>query len=171
MRQLSKEDKFSVDNFWKIKKKFYKTAPQNKCSIVNDDNLELYMPEQIVSEYSKEFRTRLTERKIHSDYKNIERLVNQIFERCHNESKVKNEEKYFTLEELKQVAKTLKNGQSRDPCGYINELFKNARNSLLLSLLFMLNEIKRLKIIPEQWNTVIIQTMYKNKGSKKKLEN
>ena len=35
----------------------------------------------------------------------------------------------------------------------------------------MLNQIKRLKAIPEQWNTVIIQTMYKNKGSKKKLEN
>ena len=52
---------------------------------------------------------------------------------------------------------------------YINELFKNAGNSLLLSLLFMLSEIKRLETIPEQWNTVIIQTMYKNKG--KELEN
>ena len=45
--------------------------------------------------------------------------------------------------------------------------FQNAGNSLLLSLLFMLNEIKRLKTIPEQWNTVIIQTMYKNKDSEK----
>ena len=69
------------------------------------------------------------------------------------------------------MAKTFKNGQSRDPCGYVNEFFKNAGSSLLLSLLFILNEIKRLKTIPEQWNTVIIQTMYKNKGSKKKLEN
>ena len=109
LKELSKEDKFSVDNFWKIKKKFYKTAPQNKSSIMNDDNLELYMPEQIVSEYRKEFQTRLTERKIHPAYKNIERLVNEIFERCHNELKVKNEEKDSSLEELKQVAKTLKN--------------------------------------------------------------
>ena len=69
------------------------------------------------------------------------------------------------------MAKTLKNGRSRDPCGYVNELFKNAGNSLLLSLLFMLSKVKRLKTILEQWNTVIIQTMYKNKGSKKKLEN
>ena len=92
-------------------------------------------------------------------------MVNEISERCHNESKVKNEEKDFTQEELKQVAKTFRNGQSRDPCGYINELFKNTGNSLLLSLLFMLNEIKRLKTIPEQWNTVIIQTMYKKKVS------
>ena len=126
LKELSKEDKFSVDNFWKIKKKFYKTASQNKCSIVNDDNLELYMPEQIVSEYRKEFQTRLTERRIHPAHKNIERLVNEIFERCHNESKVKNEEKDFTLEELKRVAKTFRNGKSRDPCGHINELFKNA---------------------------------------------
>ena len=128
------------------------------------------MPEQIVSEY-REFQTKLTERKIHPLYKNIERLVNKIIERCHNEPKVKNEETDCTLEELKQVVKTFKNGKSRDPCGYINELFKNARNSLLLSLLFMLNETERLKTIPEQWNTVIIQTMYKNKGSKKKFEN
>ena len=56
-----------------------KTAPQNKCSIVNDDNLELCMPEQIVPEFRKEFQTRLTERKIHPAYKNIERLVNEIF--------------------------------------------------------------------------------------------
>ena len=150
LEELSKEDKYSVYNFWKIKKKFYKRAPQNKCSIVNHDNLELYMPEQIVSEFRKEFQTRLTERKIHPAYKNIERLVNEIFERCHNESKVKNEEKDFTLKELKQVAKTFRNGQSRDLYGYVNELFKNAGNSLLLSLLFMLNEIKRLKTIPEQ---------------------
>ena len=101
LKELSKEDKFSVDNFWKMKKKFYKTAPQNKCSIVNDDNLELYIPEQIVSEYRKEFQTILTERKIHPAYKNVEHFVNEIFERCHNESKVKNEEKDFTLEELK----------------------------------------------------------------------
>ena len=82
---------------------------------MNDDNFELYMPEQIVSEYRKEFQTRPTEGKIHPAYKNIERLVNEIFERCHNESKVKNEETDFTLEELEQVAKTFKNGQSRDP--------------------------------------------------------
>ena len=113
LKELSKEDKFSVDNFWKMKKKFYKTAPQNKCSIVNDNNIELYMPEQIVSEYRKEFQARLTERKIHPVYKNIERLINKIFERCHNESKVKNEEKDFSLEELKQVVKTFKNGKSR----------------------------------------------------------
>ena len=69
------------------------------------------------------------------------------------------------------MAKTFKNGQSRDPCWHIKELFKNAGNSLLLSLLFMSNEIKRLKTIPEEWNTVVIQTMYKNKGSKKKLKN
>ena len=129
---------------------------------MNDDNLELYMPEQIVSEYRKEFQTRLTERKIHPAYKNIERLVNEIFERCHNESKVKNEEKDFTIEELKQVVKTLKNGQSRDPCGYINELIENSGNSLLLSLLFMLNEIKRLKIIPEQWQCTRIKVLRKS---------
>ena len=109
LKELSKENNFSVDNFWKIKKKFCKTAPQNKSSILNDDNLELYMPEQIVSEYRKEFQTRLTEHKIHPAYENIERLVNEIFERCHDESKVKNEEKDSSLEELKQVAKTLKN--------------------------------------------------------------
>ena len=131
----------------------------------------MYMPEQIVSEFRKKFQTRLTERKIHPAYKNIEQIVNEIFEKCHNESKVKNEEKDFTLKELKQVAKTFKNEKSRDPCGYVNELFKNAGNSLLLSLLLMLNEIKRLKTIPEEWNTVIIQTMYKNIGSKRKLEN
>ena len=65
---------------------------------MNDDNIELYTPERIVSEYRKEFQT--TER-IHPAYKNIIRLVNEIFERCHNESKVKNEEKDFTLKELK----------------------------------------------------------------------
>ena len=113
LKELSKEDKFSIDNFFKIKKEFFKTAPQNKCSIMNDDNLQLYMPEHIVSEYRKEFQTRLTERKIHPAYKNIERLVNEIFERCHNELNVKNEDKDFTLEELKQVAKNIQKLDNR----------------------------------------------------------
>ena len=83
---------------------------------MNDDNLELYMSEQMVSEYRKEFQTRLTERKIHPAYtKKIERLVNKIFERCHNESKVKNEEKDFTPEELKQVLKKVQKWKIEGP--------------------------------------------------------
>ena len=44
-------------------------------------------------------------------------------------------------------------------------------HSLLISILIMINYIKKEKNIPEIWDNVIIQTIYKNKRSKKKLEN
>ena len=66
--------------------------------------------------------------------------------------------------------KSFQNGKSRDTCGFISELFKMGDHSLLTSILIMINYIKK-KNIPEIWDNVIIQTIYKNKGSKKKLEN
>ena len=40
--ELSKNNNFSLDNFWKIKRKLYKNEPQNRVSVINDDEIEIF---------------------------------------------------------------------------------------------------------------------------------
>ena len=169
--ELSKNNNFSLDNFWKIKRKLYKNEPQNRVSVINDDEIEIFGIDAIKKEYEKEFKRRLDERKINVKYRNIENLTNKLFQLRLEICVSLNEETDFGLHELKQVLKSFQNGKSRDTCVFISELFKMGDHSLLTSILITISYIKKGKNIPEIWDNIIIQTIYKNKGSKKKLEN
>ena len=37
--ELRKNNNFSLDNFWKIKRKLYENEPQNRVSVINDDEI------------------------------------------------------------------------------------------------------------------------------------
>ena len=56
------------------------------------------------------------------------------------------------MDELEDVIKFLKTKKSRDPYGFINELFKPnvAGDDLKTALLIMMNRIKKEQIFPEQ---------------------
>ena len=40
--ELSKNNNFSLENFWKIKRKPDKNEPQNRVSVINDDEIEIF---------------------------------------------------------------------------------------------------------------------------------
>ena len=69
----------------------------------------------------------------------------------------------FTFSEVKEVISKLKTGKSTDPTGFIRELYNCAGDGLLLSILEMMNAIKKSKYIPDEWNTVWIRTLKKKR--------
>ena len=79
----------------------------------------------------------------------------------------------WNMNDLEQAVKALKNNKSRDPNGWINELFMDgiAGNNLKLSLLHIFNKIKEENKIPGFIRRADVSTIYKGKGSKKELVN
>ena len=79
----------------------------------------------------------------------------------------------WTAKDLEEVTKTLKNNQTRDPNGMINEIFKKnvMGQDLQLAVIELMNGIKLTFDFPEYMELANISTLYKNKGSRYDLEN
>ena len=81
--------------------------------------------------------------------------------------------KLWSLVELEEVLKSLKNNKSRDPNGLINEIFKSGvmGTEMKLALLQLFNQIKRYQLVPTSFKYANITSLYKNKGSRQLLDN
>ena len=79
----------------------------------------------------------------------------------------------FSESELESVIRSLKNGNSRDTVGIVREIFKQSGRFLLLSVLEMMNCIKRHKVFPyTDWKKISLHTILrKQNGSMKTLNN
>ena len=77
----------------------------------------------------------------------------------------------FTEKELHTTLGELSKGKSTGSDNIPAEVFIHCGDLLVNLLLQILNSIKNSDVIPEQWNHVIISTIYKNKGRKKELVN
>ena len=67
--------------------------------------------------------------------------------------------------------KELKKKKSRDPYGYSNELIQGGGDDLILAITKMMNKMKQQHKFPESLNPCNITSIFKNKGSKKDLNN
>ena len=74
---------------------------------------------------------------------------------------------------LETVLKALKKNKSRDPCGWVNEIFMDGvlGENLKISLLHMVNKIRENNKIPDFVRLADVSTIYKGKGSKSELVN
>ena len=81
--------------------------------------------------------------------------------------------KPWDITDLRKALKKLKNNKTADPNGMINELFKEGciGEDLEKALLDFFNGIKETFIIPDFMIKENICTIYKNKGSRRDLEN
>ena len=137
--------------------------------LYNHDNL-ITDPVVFRNEYKAEFQYRLRKRDIRSGLEWFENFQNRLCKlRVKTAGEIQSPD--FTFSEVKEVISKLKTGKSTDPTGFIRELYKCAGDGLLLSILEMVNAIKKFKYIPDEWNTVWIRTLKKKKGTSKKLDN
>ena len=77
----------------------------------------------------------------------------------------------FTMQRLSKAISELKNGKCTDPHGFTREIFKRGGNDVTLSVLKMVNTIKNTKDCHSVWSNMVIQTIMKKIGSKRKLGN
>ena len=139
-------------------------------SLRGSDGNDISDPMNIKSEYRKKFQHRLRKRNIKPELKSYENFQNSICQLRLSVSQ-KNISPDFTLSELKFVVKEFKNGKCMDPIGHVRDIFKHSGDSLLISLLCMMNKIKSSRILPLEWSNIWMKTQKKKKGSPNILNN
>ena len=74
---------------------------------------------------------------------------------------------------MEAALKSLKNGTSRDPFGYPNELFKSnvSGEDLKKATLKLMNKIKEKQKVPQVLQLCNITPIYKNKGKRSSYNN
>ena len=119
----------------------------------------------------REYTNRLRSRPVREDLKSLKSRRTKIFEM---KLSLAGDEisSDWTMKDLEKVLESLKNNKSRDPKGFVNELFKieNIGDNLKASLLLMMNRIKKTSIVPEIMRYANITTIPK-KGSRLELKN
>ena len=122
--------------------------------------------------YLNTYKHRLRSRPIKEDFKNIKEHKDELFKlRMKLASSSKSEP--WSRGQLEQVLKQLKEGKSRDPNGWVRDIFNNevAGEKLKISLLMLFNKMKTNNYIPDFIRNADVTTIYKGKGDKFNLEN
>ena len=122
--------------------------------------------------YLKTYKQRMRNRPIKENLSELKYFKENLFNiRLKLAEQQKSEP--WTINQLEVALKALKKNKSRDPNGWINELFKDgiAGSKVKLSLLHIFNKMKEENHIPEFIRLADVSTIYKGKGSKKELEN
>ena len=116
--------------------------------------------------YLETYKHRLRHRKIEAKYNDILHIKSELWMYRLNYLTAK-VTKPWTLAELEKALKLLKNNQSRDPLGMINELFKPGiiGNELKSATLCLLNNVKFEMSVPRNMQLSDITSIYKQKGS------
>ena len=123
----------------------------------------------ICEEYKNEFVRRLQHRKITPSLARYEEITNYLAQILVQEAS-KSPNKEIQMEELEVVIKQLKSGApGKDEIP--PEFYMNTEQGFNEFLLEVMNDLKRHRYTPKQWEDVLIKTIYKNKGIMKVLKN
>ena len=166
-------EKLNNNGMWNLMKKvFPKNAQTLPVAKKNNLGQIITNPEMMKDLYLETFVQRLRHRPIKTDFEELKKLKETLFELRLSLVK-KRKSKPWSMKDLDVVLKSLKKNKSRDPHGLINELFKPGiiGSDLKDSLLVLLNGIKSKCHLPEFIQWANITAIYKGKGEKIDLEN
>ena len=162
--------KFSVSNFWKLRKSINSSNVEEKTSIITPDGIEVFNSEGIINEYRKEFKNRLSHRKIDPVLQEYEELTERLLQLRLTVECVKVNEPDFTFGEVESVVKVTKKGTSCGPDLIPPDVFADAGSDLIEAITRVFNHIKNNAKTPDEWIPMLIKTLFKNKGSRKVLK-
>ena len=170
LQNLSDEHgELAINKFWKLKRSL-SSQDNTKASIVTRDNVEIFSPPAIISEYRSEFINRLSHRTINPNFMQYQVVSNKLFQAMLSSSEKCHTEPPFTCDEVGEVLLTLKSGSSCGPDKFPPDVFREAGPALVQNITVLLNTIKFTRSVPVEWLDLIIVTIFKNKGSRKLLE-
>ena len=166
------EGSFSQNGMWKVKSRLCPRKNDPPMAKKDKDGNLITSQEALKKLYINTYVNRLKHREIKTEYQEIFEIKNLLWNERFDVLK-RNLSSPWTLKDIEIVSKTLKNNQTRDPNGMINELFKKnvMGQDLKSAVLQLMNGIKVNFEFPEFMQLANISTIYKNKGSRFDLEN
>ena len=120
--------------------------------------------------YVETYKERLTPNKIKEDGIELKALKEYLF-KINLENAKENKSEDWSLKDLEKALRSFKNNKSRDELGHTYELFKYGGIELKMSLLRLLNKVKRTQIYPTIFRSSNISSIWKKKGEKSDLDN
>ena len=166
---LTENEKFNHRGFWKLKKSL-KSDRVVPSSVIKNE-IEYFDKGSINKIYKEEFEQRLKPNKTDEDFDVYQEKTEMFIQLCLEIAKRSKTQKHITVEEVKRAIKTLKAGKAPGPDDLPTDILLNAGKSLIVALTDIFEMIWQEGQVPKQWNDVKIKTLFKNKGSKKRLEN
>ena len=168
LKQLTVDEKFSLDAFWKLKKSYVNNSSV-LSSVENELGVEVFGTSAIINEYRSEFMSRLAPSIMDEELKRFEEMTLRMSKLC-VETSASVISPNFTDKELDVAISQLKKGKSC-PDNFPPEIFIYGGKELRKFILRVVNMVKNKQEIPSKWIIFKIVTMYKKKGSLKKLVN
>ena len=162
------DGKLSVNDFWKLKKSSG-SKYNEKTSVIDKNGVEIFDDNAILNEYVKEFEARLSHRIIDEDLRTYQETTTKLMEK-YLEIARKNKAPDFLPKETKQAMSSLMSGKSPGADMFPPEIMHNPSDYLVNAINNTLNNIKNGAQIPLSWVNVIVVTIFKNKGTKRKLK-
>ena len=167
---LTVNERFSPNGYWKLKKAANKNVRKDQVmsTIVKEDGVEVEGEKGIVQAYQDEFVKRLANREPAPGWEEYTTETNTVVRNWLLGDSQSSPP--FSPDELDKVLATLNEDSSPGVDMYPPKVFTKAGAGVLTSILSLCNRVKELRSIPEQWEFVRIVTIYKQKGSRKKLK-
>ena len=171
VQELRRENGFDRNTFWEYRRKTNGTKKETMTAIEDEQGELKEDKEEIREIYQRYYKSLLTTRPAENESETeVEKYVTTTIAKMEEISKTKEIEE-ITDEEYNKMKKELKNRKAKDMEGWKYELVKWAGEDLEKSIKIMLNQSIEEKEIPEEWKNMKIKSIYKNKGSKKKVKN
>ena len=158
-------------NMWEVLRKVKKKKDVPASAVKGKDGKTvLEEPEDIKARYLEYFEELLEPVKAKNEgEKRQEEIVDTAFKKVMEQAAAQ-EIRYTTYGEIRTGIKSLKRRKCKDGSGWNNEVILNGGEEMIKSLKKIFNEIETLRMVPEQWNEVIVKAINKP-GSVLEMEN
>ena len=164
----SDEGGFNSGHLWRLKNKLRKKINNVPTAMVDKGGNLVTTSEGIKKLTMDHFKKVLENRPMKPE---LEEYKKEREELCDKRMKLasKNKTPDWTSEDVKFVVKNLKKKKSRDPLGYSNELIQCGGEDMTRAIVHLVNKIKKQQVVPHCLKPCNITSLYKNKGSRKDL--
>ena len=152
-------------HLWNLKNKLIPKHSETPAAMINTEGKVLAKPEDILNEAINHYTKVFEKKDIKQGLENFEVEREKLCEERLLKAS-QNKTPKWTIKDVKNAIKNLKNGKSKDPQGHPNELFKEetAGDDLILSITKLMNRIKEEQTIPECLQVANVTNIYKKKG-------
>ena len=155
--KLQSSNGINGPNMWEVLKKVKRKKEEPAVAIKSKEGKILEEPEDIKTRYLEHFGDLLKQPEPNNEE---ERRQEEIVECTFKKVLAEAEEEatiFTTLEEVQDAMKFLKKKKSKDGSGWNNEVIMNGGEEMVKSLHKIFNKMEKERVVPEQWNQVIIK--------------
>ena len=159
--QLRSSKGINGPNMWEVLKKVRRRKAEPPAAIKDKEGNILEDPEKIKNRYLEHFRELLAPVEAESEEgKKQEELIDIAFDRVIATAD-KEETRYTTTQEILDARKELKKKKCRDGTGWNNEMLLGEGDEMVKSLKKIYNMIEEERIVPGDWQKVIVKAISK----------